>query len=148
MLIAISYFKGDLHLAKSLAEQMRSFGPHPNHRLITLRDVSTEENPFLDVGFSSVKELTIRDTYNSWPQSCNIAFGTVAKYIQYKEPRPWLWLEPDCVLFEGCFDAIEREYQIALTNGKVFLGAHVTGIEGARDHMSGVAVYPGVMTKY
>lgn len=151
MLTAIAHCQKENAQVKQLAEWMAELGPYPNHRLLVGRDEKAEPNLFANSGFSNVEEITvIGDVWNHWPESCNNAFRQIAKYIEYGSKEPWLWCEADCVpLSKDWLDKIEAEYQEALRHGKVFLGDFVHINEpGFIDHMSGVAVYPGVMSDH
>lgn len=154
MLVVISFYKGDLEQARSLAGRMAELGPYPGHKLLTLRDTSADENPFNGpdrCGFDAVREIVITDTYQKWPESPNQAFRTAAVAIEYStKPEPWLLIEPDVVpILKGWLDAIADAYN---RSEKPFFGAFVPGFVGTDeqgqpvhvpDHMSGVAVYPG-----
>lgn len=147
MLVAIAYCQKDQQQAEWLSGWMAELGPYPNHRLLVARDLrSTKENLFVDVGFASVKEIVIKDdAWNSWPISCNNAFRTVGKNIEFGTREPWLWLEPDAIpLCQGWLDAIAEEY---LQAGKPFMGSRVA-IANTPVHLSGISVYPGVLSEY
>jgi hypothetical protein len=152
MLIALAYHKGDHSQAERLASWMTELKAGVGHDLILAH---AKGSPALDVsgcGFDSIRRIEINDDIeNRWPHSANHVFKKIAKEIQYSKPRPWLWLEPDCVPLSGdCFSAIEQEYRDKCNKqtGKPFLGDVVMPPKVAEPRMSGVAVYPGNMTDW
>lgn len=152
MLIALAYHKGDHSQAERLAKWMTELKAGVGHDLILAH---AKGAPALDVsgcGFDSIRRIEINDDVeNRWPHSANHVFKKIAKEIQYSKPRPWLWLEPDCVpLASDCFSAIEQEYRDKCNKqtGKPFLGDAVLPDRVPEPRMSGVAVYPGNMTDW
>lgn len=149
MLVTIAYCAKDLPEAERLAGWLRELGPYSGHKLLVARDRSTQARPFKALGFDSSEEIeVIGDVWRKWPESCNNAFGEVARYVEELKKEPWLWLEPDVVpLSKGWLDAIAEEYKGC---GKPFLGDYVsvhTPELDVPDHMSGVAVYPWAMSR-
>jgi Family of unknown function (DUF6492) len=151
MLVALHYCRKEEAQAKQLASWIKELGPYPNHSLLVAVDHRAGKHIFSGLGFASEEEFTISDdAWNEWPRSPNNAFRHIAKHIEYGSKEPWLWIEVDAVpLKKGWLDKIEAEYKTAAEHGKVFLGDHVhTGEAGFIDHMSGVAVYPGLMSNH
>lgn len=149
MLIAIAHCLKESEQTKRLAEWLAELGPYPNHRLLVGRDARAEPNLFANSGFASVEEITITgDVWNKWPESCCNAFRQIGKHIEYGTKEPWLWMEVDAILLrKDGFDLIEAEYK---ASGKPFLGdfVHVPEMMDVPDHMSGVAVYPGILSNF
>jgi len=152
MLICIAHCLKEQEQVKRLAAWMAELGPYPNHRLLVGRDEKAAPNLFANSGFSRVEEITIiGDVWNKWVESCNNAFRQIAKHIEYGTREPWLWIEADCVpLTKRWPDPFDAEYREALAHGKVFVGdlVHVPEMMNVPDHMSGVAVYPGIMSDH
>lgn len=148
MLCVVSFFTGDREQAVRWSEWVNELGPYPTHDLLIVRDHRAEPIPHFGDSFRAVNEIVIRDdAYDSWPSSPNLMFRRAGKHIEYGTKEPWLWLEVDsCPLKTGWLDAIEAEYREA---GKPFLGDFVHLNEpGFRSHMSGVAVYPGILSHF
>ena len=148
MLLVIGYFRGDLAQAERLAGWIRELGGLAGHSLLVARDKGTEAQPFKDVGFDLVTEIEIRDSpQREWPYPANNVFQHCVKHIEYTQPQPFLWIEPDVVpMGPGWLQSLVSEYEEALAAGKSFLGDFVsvhTPEMDVPDHMSGVGFYPG-----
>jgi hypothetical protein len=153
MLVAIAYCQKDQDQAQRLADWILGLGGCRGHSLLIARDVRCVNGAGLREtfakSFDSVEEITVPgDGRNEWPFSCNRMFSTAAKHIEFTSKQPFLWLEPDAVpMRAGWLDAIAAAYVEAVTAGKHFLGDRVE-VENVPLHMSGVGVYPGVMSNH
>lgn len=150
MKVIFPYSLRDQEQAVRLAEWIKELGGCEGHSVLVVRDHRTnpEAGDILKSAFGKWEEIVIRDdAYDHWPESPNLMLRRAAKHIEYGTREPWLWLEPDVApLKTGWIDAIEAEYKEV---GKPFLGDFVHLNEpGFKSHMSGVAVYPGVMSHH
>lgn len=148
MIVALAYCPQDQVQAAKLLGWMQELGPYPSHELLLFRE--RKSTPIQDAGkgFGKFTEQVFDDPYRKWPISTTNAFATAARYVEHTcKEQQFLWLEPDVVpMRKGWLDELEAEYK--RTPKKPFLGAMVPGIGGTPDHMSGVAIWPGEMTKY
>lgn len=156
MLVVFPYSLVDQKLAVKLAQWIAELGKNPTHEVLIVRDHRC--NPALDQSiraalissFSAVETIDVTDdVYNQWPHSANLMFRNAAKHIQYTRPRFWLWMEADAVPMRSDWcDLLEAEY---LEAGKPFSGdlvsVHTPELD-VEDHLSGVAIYPGVITDH
>jgi len=156
MLVALSFHPGDQDQALRLFQWAEEMGGCKGHSLLLLQDPTSDSQYKTDIAataqriFDSVEVLDVPDHFRAWPDSANHAFATAARHIEYSaKPQPWLWLEPDTVpLRPDWLDVLWNEY---ITARKPFLGDYVdVKIPGKNIpiHCSGVAIYPGRMTKY
>lgn len=159
MLVALAFHPKDQDQAERLAVWIRDLGGCKGHELLLGIDsaVTSQRNAiqcYFEQSFDKVTVLPITNPYNedenAWPKAANFCFATLARHIEENNLAPyWLWLESDCVFIRaGALDAIETEYKQAK---KHFLGALVsvhTAEMDVPDHGSGIAVYPGLMTRY
>lgn len=152
MLVVFPYSTKDQSQASRLAKWIQEIGPYPNHRVLIVRDHRCD--PFIDgdifdalsqsFGQTNRKDVT-DDAYDRWPDSANVMFRNAAKHIEFTTKNPFFWIEPDAIpLKEGWLDAIEAEY---LRIGKPFMGDRVE-VADVPLHMSGIGVYPGVMSAH
>lgn len=152
ILIVFPYSAKDQDQAVRLAEWIRELGQNKSHRVLIVRDRRCDLEhdrvirAALEQSFAAAETLTVNDdAYDSWPESANTMFRNAAKHIEFTSKEPFLWLEPDVApLKEGWLDAIVAEYASC---GKPFMGDRVE-VEGVPLHMSGVAVYPGIMSNF
>lgn len=149
MLTVIAYYKGDQDQALRLAQWINEMGGCKSHRLLIVQDTSVTDGERITAlfrqAFDSVEILSFVDHFHQWPHSCNHLWSTAARHIESNKPEPWLWIEPDVVpLVPNWIDLIAAEYAEA---GKPFLGDFVN-VDEVPPHMSGVAVYPGQITRY
>jgi hypothetical protein len=150
MLIVLPYYSGDQALAQKLVDWIYELEPDFAFGFITVRDSLAEPIKFPLAAKPGLKReiLYPNDGINQWPYSPNRMLNRVVKDIELApQPEPFLWLEPDCVVWKaGWALALKEEYwQKAVPSKKVFLGDRVQ-VQGIALHMSGVAVYPGNMT--
>jgi len=82
-------------------------------------------------------------TKTSWPAGPNWAWQSSARYVaQYFPYESWLWWEADAIpIRKGWLVDIAAEH---IRGGKAFSGHVVDGL----GHLTGVAVYPGVVAAY
>lgn len=152
MLIVFPYSAKDQDQAVRLAEWIRELGSNKSHRVLIVRDRRCDLEhdkailAALEQTFAAVETLTVNDdAYDSWPESANTMFRNAAKHIEFTSKEPFLWLEPDVApVKEGWLDAIAAEYASC---GKHFMGDRVE-VENVPLHMSGIAVYPGIMSNH
>lgn len=153
MLVVFPYSAKDQDQAVRLAEWIQELGPYPEHRALIVRDhrcdlARTQAILMALTGsrFGTVETKNVTDdAYDRWPDSANVMFRNAAKHIEFSSKTPFLWMEPDAIpLKAGWLDAIEEEY---LRIGKPFMGDRVE-VADVPLHMSGVAVYPGVMSAH
>lgn len=147
MLVTIAHCRKEEAQIRALAAWMAELGPYDaRHRLLVGRDEGAEPNLFANSGFEQVEEITITgDVWQSWPTSCCNAFRQIGKHIEFGAREPWLWLEFDAIpLTPDWLDKIEAEYKTA---GKPFMGDKVE-VADVPLHMSGIGVYPGVLSNH
>jgi hypothetical protein len=145
MIVAISYHDGDLPLMRRWADHVCKLGLYKNHKLvlIPIRKVNTDLvlRPLMNC-FGEVIIEPCDHAYGGWPQSCNMAFESMAWLASTKLKQPFLWMEPDAIpLQPNWIDSIELAYNQA---GRPFMGSlvEIAGImPNGVNHMSGVAVY-------
>ncbi len=93
---------------------------------------------------------------SGWPISSNTMFQQTAEFLEESgNAEPWFWFECDvCPLSVGYWAALEQEYEVAKSLGKIYMGTvnpslfkyilgPLTGtkfIEG--HHMVGAGIYP------
>lgn len=155
MLVVFPYSAKDQDQAVRLAEWIRELGPNKSHRVLIVRDrrcdLEHDKAILAALGqtFAAVETMTVNDdAYDSWPESANTMFRNAAKHIEFTKKEPFLWLEPDVApLKEGWLDAIAAAYVEAVAAGKHFMGDRVE-VENVPLHMSGIAVYPGIMSNF
>lgn len=148
MLLVISFFPGDLSLARGLLEWIKLLDRDVNHDCLLIADSKTQYSDCLELlaiakdTFKSSKLVTIAPKNIGWPKAAYETFLFAAKYVQANYKVPFLWIEPDCVFMRrGVLDSIEREYQ---TCGKPFMGVIAPGGQVGLPvrYLNGVAVYP------
>jgi len=145
MIVAISYYDGDLAQMRRWASHVAKLGSYKAHKLILapVRGVSTEGiKDTLQGVFGEIIIENCTHVQTGWPISCNLAFEQVCWLVSMKLKEPFLWMEPDAIpLTPDWIDKIAAAYASC---GKPFMGDFV-GINGIMpngvDHMSGVAVY-------
>jgi len=145
MIVAISYYDGDLAQMRRWASHVAKLGSYKAHKLILapVRGVSTEGiKDTLQGVFGEIIIENCTHVQSGWPLSCNLAFEQVCWLVSMKLKEPFLWMEPDAIpLTPDWIDKIAAAYASC---GKPFMGDFV-GINGIMpngvDHMSGVAVY-------
>lgn len=147
MITALAYCPADQAQAAKLITWMQELGPYPNHEMLLFRERKAQPIPDAGKGWGKLTEQVFDDPFRRWPISTTNAFSAVSRYVEHTDKtQPFLWLEPDCVpIKRSWLDALEKEYR---NTKKVFVGAMVPGIGGTPDHLSGVAIWPGEMTKY
>jgi len=145
MIVAISYYDGDLAQMRRWASHVAKLGSYKAHKLILapVRGVSTEGiKDTLQGVFGEIIIENCTHVQSGWPLSCNLAFEQVCWLVSMKLKEPFLWMEPDAIpLTPDWIDKIAAAYASC---GKPFMGDFV-GINGIMpngvDHMSGIAVY-------
>jgi hypothetical protein len=145
MIVAISYHDGDLPLMRRWADHVFTLGLYKTHKLILvpIRNATTDGvlGPLMNC-FGEVVVEPCTHAYGGWPQSCNMAFESVAWIVSTTLKRPFLWMEPDAIPLKASWiDDIENAYNAAR---KPFMGSlvEIAGImPNGVNHMSGVGVY-------
>jgi len=145
MIVAISYHDGDLPLMRRWADHVCKLGLYKNHKLVLIPIRKSSTNLVLGPLMNCFGEVIIEPcdhAYGGWPQSCNMAFESMAWLASTKLKQPFLWMEPDAVPLKASWvDDIEAAYNEAR---KPFMGSlvEIAGImPNGVNHMSGVAVY-------
>jgi len=145
MIVAISYYDGDLAQMRRWASHVAKLGSYKAHKIVLApAHCATTDGikETLQACFAEVIVEVCHHTQSGWPVSCNMAFEQVAWLAHNNLKQPFLWMEPDAVpLTPDWIDKIEAAYAAC---GKPFMGDFV-GIRNIMpngvDHMSGVAVY-------
>ena len=151
MIVAISYYDGDLELMRRWARHVEKLGPYPNHTiLVALSHLVTTEGVIEHLqGFGKVVVRNCWHTERGWPISCNAAFEFIGRMAESEFKAPFLFMEPDAVpLCEGWIDKIEAEYKSC---GKPFMGDFINTqtydhLKSVPNHMSGIAVYTNFLS--
>lgn len=159
MITVLNYCHTDRDQALNLLRWIGQLGGVSNHEIIlqsnqqVLRD-GTQNELIVEAKkhFGNVEHFTpFTEDERGWPQSPN--HGWLEAVIHMRELfakraansvlPAWLWLEPDCVpIKSNWLDALEAEYKEA---NKGFLAAEVTH---PRRRLSGVALYPAIVSRY
>lgn len=142
----------DEQLALKQAKWIAELGGCQGHTALVVSDkrvansAATIASDLTAAGFLTVEHVDAPEI-DGWPAGPNTLFKSVAKHIEYTTKEPWLWIEPDAVpLRASWINNIAAEYAGC---GKPFMGDYVTlNDPNFLDHMSGIAVYPGVMTRF
>ena len=147
MIVAISYYPGDLDLARRWANHVKKLGPYLNHEIILCPSQGVTTDGVLLPLQNSFRNASVMPNHHvetGWPVGCNRSFQTIAWNAVHTQ-RPFLFMEPDAIpLKEGWLDAVEQEY---LSCNRPFMGDFVELTKalgknpGVIDHMSGVGVY-------
>lgn len=160
MIIVFPYSPKDQDLAAKLSSWIAELGPNKGHKALVCRDARTNPNIDREVKhnlsqvFDSVDSVDVVERMDSdWSaesntsaRAANIMFRTAAKHVQFTDPQPFLWLEPDVVILKsGWMDQVEKEYNADPV--KPFMGDFVN-FPGVPPHMSGIAVYPGIVVDH
>ena len=146
MIVAISYYDGDLIQMRRWANHVAKLGSYKSHKIVIAPAHGVTTIGVKDVLESCFGEVIVENchhTQTGWPISCNLAFEQVAWLASQKLKSYFLWMEPDAVPLKASWiDDIEEAYKAC---EKPFMGDFV-GIAGIMpngiDHMSGIAVYP------
>ena len=146
MIVAISYYDGDLIQMRRWASHVAKLGSYKNHKIVIAPAHGVTTIGVKDVLESCFGEVIVESchhTQTGWPISCNLAFEQVAWLASQKLKSYFLWMEPDAIPLKASWvDDIEEAYKVCQ---KPFMGDFV-GIAGIMpngiDHMSGIAVYP------
>jgi hypothetical protein len=145
MIVAISYYDGDVDQMLRWSSHVAKLGSYKNHKIVIApaHGATTEgikEN--LQSCFGEVIEERCHHSQKGWPVSCNLAFEQIAWLAFNNLKAPFLWMEPDAVPLKASWiDDIESAY---LSCGKPFMGdfVKIAGVmPNGVDHMSGIAVY-------
>lgn len=147
MLIVLPFFTGDRDQAVRLAGWLRDLGGCKGHRLLLVRDHRAEPITDFAESFEVVEEIVVTDdAYNEWSKSANLMFRRAFKHIEFVlKERYVFWWEADVVpMREGFIDLPEAEY---LKVGRPFMG-DLVNVKDVLPHMSGVAFYPGELTRW
>jgi hypothetical protein len=145
MIVAISYYDGDVLQMSRWSSHVAKLGSYKNHKIVLAPAHGATTEGIEDVLSSCFGEVIVErcsHTQTGWPVSCNLAFEQVAWLAFNKLKAPFLWMEPDAIpLKESWIEEIESAY---IACQKPFMGDFV-GISGIMpngvDHMSGIAVY-------
>ena len=151
MIVAISYYDGDLELMRRWASHVEKLGPYPNHTILVspAHQATTEGVVEHLQGFGKVVVRNCWHTERGWPISCNAAFEFIGRIAESEFKAPFLFMEPDAVpLCKEWIDQIEAEYKSC---GKPFMGDFVNTqaydhLKGVPNHMSGIAVYTNFLS--
>jgi len=151
MIVAISYYDGDLELMRRWARHVEKLGPYPNHAILVApaHQATTEGVVEHLQGFGKVVVKNCWHTERGWPISCNAAFEFIGRIAESEFKAPFLFMEPDAIpLCNGWIDQIEAEYK---TCGKPFMGDFVQTqgydhLKSVPNHMSGIAVYTNFLS--
>lgn len=152
MLVVFPYSAKDQDQAVRLAEWINELGQNKSHGVLIVRDHrcdSLHDQAILAAlteSFGAVETKTVTDdAYDRWPDSANVMFRNAAKHIEFNNQSPFLWIEPDAIpLKPEWLDQIQSAYYSA---GKPFMGDRVE-VNDVPLHMSGIGVYPGVMSAH
>lgn len=151
MIVAFPYSLIDQDLALTLAGWIRELGQNKDHTCLIIRDKrcnprkDEQIRKELEQTFVEVETITAPAEIDGWPQGPNHLFQTAARHIQFNQQTPWIWLEADCVVLKpDWIDRLMNEYN---EKRKPFLGDFVH-VPNVPDHMSGIAVYPGIVVNY
>lgn len=156
MLVAISYYSGDRHLAESLARWIADLGGVKKHTCLLVVDRSTTPTgviePLLEA-FAKVDVVIAEPVgeQGKWgtgtvnAEAANEGWLTAMVNVAHKYKCPWFWMEVDAAPTRSTWlDEIEAEYQ---RGRKPFMGALVDW-PGIEKHMTGIGVYPAEVAKY
>ena len=145
MIVAISYHDGDLPLMRRWANHVAKLGSYENHKIVLVPIRGSSRDQVVEPLKSCFGEVVVEPcdhAYGGWPQSCNMAFESVAWLASTTLKRPFLWMEPDAIPLKSTWvDDIENAYNEAR---KPFMGSlvEIAGImPNGVNHMSGVGVY-------
>lgn len=151
MLLVLPYSLRDQELALKLVQWISELGEKKAHSALIVRDKRCDPTKDaqikaeLEKNFQKVEVETAAAAFDSWAEGANHLFSAAGRYIEHTTKEPWLWLESDVVPMRANWvDALETEYKQA---GKPFMGADVN-VNNVPRHMSGVACYPGEMSKH
>jgi len=145
MIVAISYYDGDVLQMRRWASHVAKLGSYKNHKIVLAPAHGATIDGIQDVlslCFGEVIVERCHHTQTGWPVSCNLAFEQVAWLAFSKLKASFLWMEPDAVPLKASWiDDIETAYNSC---GKPFMGdfVQIAGVmPNGVDHMSGIAVY-------
>lgn len=142
MLCALAYCDGDWEQAQRLIDWINELGGFGKHKLLLAREQAAPQL----TGVGNAETITFNDVYHQWPISTTLAFSTVARHVEYTTQEPFLWIEPDIVpLRSGWLDKLADEYK---QTKRPFMGALVPEFKGTPAHMSGIGIWPGIMTEH
>lgn len=173
ILVVIPVCPKDVHLALDVLEWMIEMGQPKTHNLV----LSTSGLSDQEVGSLSEKAAQIfletahvsfpdDAAHMPWPVPHNQQFGRTARVLSMrrkKSPKGWVgrtqthffWMEPDATpLVPNWLDVFEAQLQVALKQGKWFMGDYVRvprddpRTANTPDHMSGVSVYPVLLSHF
>lgn len=151
MIVCFPYSLIDQDLALTLAGWIRELGQNKDHTCLIIRDKrcnpgkDEQIRKELEQTFVQIETITAPAEIDGWPQGPNHLFQTAARHIQFDQQSPWIWLEADCVVLNpDWIDRLMNEYN---EKRKPFLGDFVH-VPNVPDHMSGIAVYPGIVVNY
>jgi len=119
---------------------MESKGVYPNDTVLLAHDGSSAVSQCRSIARQAFGEVIEFNYPNppqaTHPQAPNHVFREVAKFVQNKVQRPWLWFEPDMVpIKRGWLDTLQQAYK---AGGMPFFGSIVPGM----GHCNGTGIYP------
>ncbi len=155
MRVVISICKHELRLAHDWFNWVLDLGGPEGHSLHLIPSSGTDiKDIFEKANRAFHNQVSVQIDYEAetsdWQNTDlmrsasgpNSSFRQVAWDFEHFKKGPWFWCELDCIpLKRDWLRRLESEYAVAVSKGKVFMGAHVL-IERVREHMSGNAVYP------
>ena len=151
MLVALLFADHDKKLAFKNLEWMKEIGVGKFHELLIVCPSGVSEQDAqgaLIIGKQAFSKATLchlsDDCDTGWPFGPNFMFRRTVDYVAHFNLYPFLLLESDAwLLYEDSLDAIEEQYEQAVSKGLVFMGYKEN--EGkSGEHMNGVAVYGNI----
>jgi FkbM family methyltransferase len=144
MILAIAFCERDQDLMLKNIQWWNELGGCKGHKAMLWRDRRTNLDIAKEIQaeafkcFDDVLVFTAGAEIDGWPEGANYFMRIASGYIQNKNERYFLWMEPDAIpLTPGWMDKLEEEYKKA---GKAFMGDRVE-VNDVPLHMSGIGIY-------
>ena len=136
MVVVYPFSPKDAELALQNAKWMVELGGCKGHEVLMIADKRCPEGLVHDVGFELTRAfdkmhfMPAAAAIDGWPQGANYFFRIAAGWLQDKQWKHYLWLEPDAMpMTENWVDKLGQEY---VHRPVVFGGAMVIGARYGR----------------
>jgi len=144
MILALCFCERDQDLALKNIRWWNELGGCKGHKAVLWRDRRTSLDIAKEIQaeahkcFDDVLVFTAGAEIDGWPEGANYFLRIASGYLQNRNERYFLWMEPDAIpITPGWMDQLEAEYKKA---GKPFMGDRVE-VNNVPLHMSGIGIY-------